>query len=218
MAAIRVPSPAPCYTPPVPPKITPIRPGEQKEPFNDPEWLFELKHDGFRAVAYLDRGRCRFVSRKGYAFPHWPALARWVAENLRAKSAILDGELVCLDEAGKSQFYDLMFRRKPPIYDAFDLLWIDGADRRDRPLLERKALLRSRLPAEPTQILYADHVEEHGVEFFKKVCELDLEGIVAKRKAAPYKASTKWIKIRNPAYSQKEGRREFFDSRRGGTR
>lgn len=110
-----------------------------------------------------------------------------------------------------------MFRRKPPIYYAFDLLWLDGADPHDRPLLERKALLRPRLPAEPTQILYADHVEAHGVEFFHNACEVDLEGIVAKRKTAPYKSTTRWIKVRNPNYSQKEGRRELLDSRRSRT-
>jgi bifunctional non-homologous end joining protein LigD len=198
----------------VPPKITPIRQVEEKQPFDDPEWLFELKHDGFPRLVYLEGGQCRFVSRNDSTFPHWPALSQWLADNLGAKSAILDGELVCLDETGKSQFYDLMLRRKPPVYYAFDLFWLDGADLRDRALVERKALLRSRLPAEPTQILYADHVEKHGVEFFHKVCEMDLEGIVAKRMVAPYKSTTRWGKIRNPNYSQKEGRRELFDSRR----
>jgi len=138
-----------------------------------------------------------------------------VADKFGAKSAILDGELLCLDESGRSQFYDLMFRRKPPVYYAFDLLWVDGADLRDIPLFERKALLRARLSAEPTtQILYAEHVEERGIEFFRNVCEMDLEGIVAKRETAPYKPSTRWIKIKNPNNSQKEGRRGLFDSRR----
>ena len=134
--------------------------------------------------------------------------------HLRAKSAILDGELVCLDEGGKSQFDDLLFRRKPPIYYAFDLLWLQGSDLRDRPLVERKEFLKARLPAEPSQILYADHVERQGTELFRKVCEMDPEGIDAKRESAPYRDGMRWVKIRNPNYSQKEGRRELFDSRR----
>lgn len=90
---------------------------------------------------------------------------------------------------------------------------MDGADLRDRPLVERKELLRARLPAEPNQILFADHVEGRGTELFRRVCEMDLEGIIAKRKAAPYRDGTRWVKIRNPNYSQKEGRKELFESR-----
>ncbi len=93
------------------PSIKPIRPVEEKHPFDDPEWIFELKHDGFRALAYIENGECRLVSRNDYTFPHWPGLGRWLAENLGAESAILDGELVCLDDGGRSQFYDLYSRR-----------------------------------------------------------------------------------------------------------
>jgi bifunctional non-homologous end joining protein LigD len=199
----------------VPPKITPLQPVDQKEPFDNPEWLFELKHDGFRALAYVERGRCRLLSRKDYAFPHWPKLCQRIVENLRAKNAVLDGELVCLDEGGRSIFDDLLFRRKPPIYYAFDILRWNGADLREMSLVQRKEFLKTRLPSEPTtQILYADHVEEKGIELFRKVCEMDLEGIVAKRKNSLYRESTRWLKIRNPSYSQKEGRKELFDSRR----
>ncbi|HSF14461.1 MAG TPA: hypothetical protein VLK65_02785 [Vicinamibacteria bacterium] len=96
------------------PTVKPIRPVEKKLAFNDPEWIFELKHDGFRALAYIENRECRLVSRNGYSFPHWPGLKRWLGENL--SEAVLDGELVCLDEHGRSQFYDLFFRRKEPIY------------------------------------------------------------------------------------------------------
>jgi len=84
---------------------------------------------------------------------------------------------VCLDETGKSRFYDLLYRRTQPIFYAFDLLWWDGSDCRERPLLERKSFLKSSLPAEVTQILYADHVEERGIDLFRKVCEMDLERV-----------------------------------------
>jgi bifunctional non-homologous end joining protein LigD len=198
----------------VPPKITPIRPVDEKEPFDNPEWLFELKHDGFRALAYVERGRCRLVSRNDFKFPHWPKLCAWIAENLRVKNAVLDGELACLDEQGRSQFDDLLFRKKQPIYYAFDLIWWDGADLRDVPLLKRKEYLKSRLPTEPMQILYADHVEDRGIDLFRKVCEMNLEGVVAKRKNSLYREGTRWLKIRNPNYTQKDGRKELFESRR----
>jgi bifunctional non-homologous end joining protein LigD len=160
----------------VPPKIVPLRLIDEKQPFDDPDWLFELKHDGSRALAYIDRRLCRFVSRNDYQFPHWPKLAECIAENVGAKNAVLDGELVCLYDIRRSQFDDLLFRKKPPTYYAFDLLWWDGADLRDVPLLTRKQYLRARLPAEPSRILYTDHVEGRGVEFFRMVCKRDLEG------------------------------------------
>jgi bifunctional non-homologous end joining protein LigD len=198
----------------VPPKIIPIRPVDEKDPFDNPDWLFELKHDGFRALAYVERGRCRLVSRNNYHFPHWPKLCEWIASNLHAKNAVLDGELACLADNGRSIFDDLLFRRRPPIFYVFDVLWWNGADLRDMPLVQRKEFLRTRLPTEPTQILYADYVEGTGVELFRKVCEMDLEGIVAKRMNSLYRDSTRWLKIRNPNYTQKEGRKELFESRR----
>lgn len=124
----------------------------------------------------------------------------------------MDGELVCLDENGRSQFPDLFYRRKEPTYYAFDLLWVNGEDLRERPLLERKAHLQELLPT-AGPMLYADHVLESGVMFYRKICEMDLEGIVAKWKTAPYREKTLWIKVRNPNYSQKEGRSELFEAR-----
>ena len=195
------------------PDIKPVRPVEKKHAFDDPDWIFELKYDGFRALAYVEENGCRFVSRKGYVFRHWPGLEQWFAKNLAVRDAVLDGELVCLDEHGRSHFYDLFFRRKQPVYYAFDLVWLNGEDLRDRPLCERKELLSALIPEQPAPILYADHVAENGVPLFRSVCEMDLEGIVAKRKTAPYRDKTLWIKVRNPHDSQKEGRKELFEAR-----
>ena len=99
-------------------------------------------------------------------------------------------------------------------YYAFDLLWLDGQDLRDRPLLERKAKLRSLVPEKDSRLLYVDHIEASGVVFFERVCEIDLEGIIAKRKKGLYREGTTWYKIKNAAYSQAEGRGELFDRRR----
>ncbi len=100
-------------------------------------------------------------------------------------SAILDGEIVCLDDQGRSQFYDLLFDRCAPHFYAFDLLWLDGEDLRDRPLVESKATLKRLVDG--TSILYLDHIQEQGVALFEQCVKLDLEGIVAKPEASPYR-------------------------------
>ena len=124
---------------------------------------------------------------------------------------------VCLDDQGRSEFYDLMFHRGEPYFYAFDLLWGGGVDLRDLTLLERKARLKEVVPAPPSRLLYLDHVEDQGVELFEMVCKLDLEGIVAKPKQSPYReldGKPLWIKVKNPDYTQAEGRRELFNGRR----
>ena len=88
------------------------------------------------------------VSRKGHAYRRFNDLCDAVAADLEARNAILDGEIVCLDDQGRSRFYDLMFRRRTPYFYVFDLLWLDGEDLRDLSLLERKARL-SRMRCEP---------------------------------------------------------------------
>jgi bifunctional non-homologous end joining protein LigD len=128
------------------------------------------------------------------------------------QNAILDGEVICLDSNGVSQFNELMFRKGKPVFYAFDLLWLDGDDLRSLPLIERKQRLheliqRSRCDA----IIYAQHVEHQGIEFFEEICRRDLEGIVAKRKLGAYKSNgLGWKKIKNPKYSQSKDRQELF--------
>jgi bifunctional non-homologous end joining protein LigD len=130
--------------------------------------------------------------------------------------AVLDGELVVLDADGRSLFYDLLRRRHPPVFVAFDLLFLDGEDLRELPLLERKRRLSALVPEQSSSLLYAQHVIGAGRALFDQVRALDLEGIVAKLAAAPYRRTVPphWIKIKNPAYSQAEGRHEFFETRR----
>ena len=100
---------------------------------------------------------------------------------------MLDGEIVCLDKRGRPQFRDLLFHRAEPCFYAFDLLMCDGKDLRSERLTDRKQELRrlmSKVPA--SRLRYADHVEQHGTALFQRVCEMDLEGIVAKHSLAPY--------------------------------
>ena len=196
------------------PRIEPIIPSLRKEPFDDPDWLFDIKYDGFRALCYLERGCCRLVSRNGNDFRRFDALAAEVAAALRADEAILDGEVIAADATGRPQFYDLLRGRLPPAYVAFDLLWIDGVDLRPKPLSERRAVLRGLLPEGPLVIAEAVSVEGRGCELLELMRGDDLEGIVAKRLADPYGPRARWLKIKNPGYSQAEGRGELFNQGR----
>ena len=133
----------------------------------------------------------------------------------RAKRAVLDGEIVCLDKRGNSQFRDLLFRRGEPRFYAFDLLSCNGEDLRYLPLADRKHRLQGVAPGSGERLLYCDHIEERGEHLFRLACTRDLEGIVAKRKFDPYLPDhTKWLKIRNTGYSQWIGREELFERER----
>jgi ATP-dependent DNA ligase len=104
---------------------------------------------------------------------------------LRAKNAILDGEIVCLDSKGCSQFKELLYRRGRAVLYAFDLVWLNGMDLRPTPLIERKKKLKQLIHRSPcSEIIYAQHVEGEGKLLFEEVCERNLEGMVCKRKAS----------------------------------
>ena len=128
---------------------------------------------------------------------------------------MLDGEIVCLDGKGRTKFNDLLFRRGEPCFFAFDLLFMNGHDMRTAQLAERKHELRrllARLPAD-SRVRYAEHVEGLDTRLFEEVCALDLEGIVAKQKFAPYtfeREISTCYKIRNPRYSQMVGREKLL--------
>ena len=110
--------------------------------------------DGFRAVAYVDGGVCQLVSRNRNPFKTFEPLAQAIAQDFAGRSAILDGEIVRPGPDGRQQFYQLMRRLGPFCFYGFDLLWLDGRDLRDRPLLERKRLLRKLLPRRSRAALY----------------------------------------------------------------
>ena len=109
----------------------------RKAPFDHPDWIFELKYDGFRALACIENRRCRFISRNGRQFSSFSDLERAIETAIAGKT-ILDGELVCVDDEGRSQFEDLLFRRGNPCFFAFDLLMREGQDFRSAALMDRK--------------------------------------------------------------------------------
>jgi bifunctional non-homologous end joining protein LigD len=92
--------------------VRPMRLLRMVQPFDDSEWLFELKIDGFRGLAFIDNARCRLLSRNGHALHQWDTLKREIAASIRCQSAVIDGEIACLDSDGRSNFYALIFRRR----------------------------------------------------------------------------------------------------------
>jgi len=160
------------------------------------DFIHEAKFDGYRVLAYLEEGEVKLLTRGGEDWTtRMPSLQAAVGK-LKAKSAILDGEFVALDEHGVTDFQLLQnaFSGKsqaPLAYYAFDLLYLDGTDLRSLPLLERKAKLEEllgRLPKSQSTLRYSDHTQGNGALFFAEAAKLGLEGVVSKRASAPYRS------------------------------
>jgi bifunctional non-homologous end joining protein LigD len=197
------------------PRVQPILPTLKGQPFNNPAWLYEPKYDGFRGIVYLTRKSCSICSKRGNRFSRFEELRRQICAELPRRELILDGEVVAIDGEGRVSFWDLMRGEGALAYAVFDLLWIDGRDLRDLPLIQRKKRLRRLISGDTRTLLLVPWFEEHGRELLGAAGQLDLEGIVAKRMDHPYAPSTPWYKIKNPFYSQAEGRRELFERRSG---
>jgi bifunctional non-homologous end joining protein LigD len=143
----------------------------------------------------------------------WRDLREQLGRELGEHQAVLAGELVVLDAEGRPQFYDLLRRRRAPVFVAFDLLYLDSEDLRGDPQLERKRRLEALVPrGSPSDPLRTARARR-GRALFEHACALDLEGIVAKLAAAPYRQTqpAHWIKIKNPSDSQGEDRNELFE-------
>jgi bifunctional non-homologous end joining protein LigD len=186
-------------------------------PFDHPDWVFELKLDGFRALAVIRHGRCQLISRNGHAFNSFEQLRKELTAPGDGQT-VIDGEIVCLDRRGRPRFNDLLFHRGDPRFFAFDLLMLDGKDLRTEKLTDRKQELRRLLSkTASSRLTYVDHIEHRGTALFDKVCELDLEGIVAKHSHGPYVIEqhiSTWVKIKNRNYSQSLGRENLFERER----
>jgi len=194
------------------PTISPLPLTRLRDPFDHKDWIFEVKFDGFRAVAYIDDGECRLVSPNGNIFKRFDPLSHALC-TLSVKSAVLDGEIVCLDDKGVSQFNELIFKRGVPYFYSWDLMWLNRKDLRQSPLLERKNRLKDLIMrADNPALLFADHVDEFGRDLFRIICERQLEGIVGKHRDGRYDRTARWIKINNPDYTQSKDRHELFYS------
>lgn len=222
-------------TKPMPAAIHPMLATAVAQPFDDPNWLFEIKWDGYRAVAFIEDGGLRLVSRtQNDLTKQFNELAD-LPNFVKAKQAILDGEVVALDEQGRPSF-SLMQQRTgfrpdkhrlpgrdgvPIMYYAFDLLYLDGVDLRRVDLEQRKRVLRS-IVEDNNIIHFSDHYPEKGRELFEAARQKGLEGIVAKKRNSCYepKRSREWLKIKITTtvdcviagYTDPEGTRQYFGS------
>jgi bifunctional non-homologous end joining protein LigD len=201
--------------------------------FDDPDWLFEIKWDGYRAVAFIEDERVQLVSRSQNDLTAQFSELGGLPQSVRARRAILDGEIVALDNEGRPSF-SLMQQRTgfqpgkrrlprregvPVIYYAFDLLYVDGFDLRRIALESRKQLLQERIENSGV-IHFSDHYAEKGLQLLEAARQRGLEGIVAKKRSSAYqeKRSNDWLKIKITqrqecvvgGYTDPEGSREYF--------
>ena len=193
----------------MPSRVEPMLATLVEQPFSDPNWLFEIKWDGVRAMAWIKDGELKLRSRNNIDITaRYPELAA-LPKRFAGRDAILDGEIVALDARGRGDFQRLQermhvrapaekqIRETPVVYFAFDLIYCDGYDLRDATLLERKELLQRMLHA-TERFRYADHQAEHGKELYELAKDNGLEGIVAKRADSHYVSdrSTSWAKLK----------------------
>lgn len=203
------------------------------QPFSDPEWIFETKWDGVRAICFINKGAARFVSRNQIDMTHqYPELAT-IAEHIKASNAILDGEVVALDQHGVSRFQLLQPRlgrknegeirklaaKSRLAYYAFDLLYLDGHDLTRCSLIDRKATLEKILK-QAKNVRYSDHIIGAGKQLYEELAKIPLEGMIAKRAASIYiqRRSADWLKVKTVqqmevvigGYTQPRKSREYF--------
>ncbi len=195
------------------PDVSPILLTPRRDPFDDPAWVFEPKYDGYCGLLYVTRKGCWMRSKRGNHLKRFDQLCHWVREELPVKEAILDGEVISLDAEGRQNFRDLTGGQGNLHYAAFDALWVNGKDLRGLSLTRRKRALHKVIWAMSTALSQVFTIDERGRDLYAAAERLDLEGIVAKRKADPYGPETVWYKIKNRAYTQAEGRRELFEKR-----
>jgi bifunctional non-homologous end joining protein LigD len=163
------------------------------------DWVFEVKFDGYRALAYVHAGVCKLVSRNGNDLTgRFDEVAKQVVKATRSPNAVLDGEVCRLAASGRSSFSELQQGTGPLVFYAFDLLSLDGERTTGLPLSERKAKLRKLLDARNATVLYSDDFDD-GEALLQAAGERGLEGIVAKRAGSRYvegKRSREWLKIK----------------------
>lgn len=195
------------------------------EPFNREGWLFEIKWDGYRAVASKQKDQIELYSRNDLDFAQKYAP---VAEALRTikHEVIVDGEMVIVDDQGVPHFEWLQSWHKDPHgflhYYIFDILWCNGHDVRGMPLIERKKLLKTVLPKSDV-LRFSDDVKTDGLKLFSQIKKRGLEGVTAKRADSPYREDVRgqdWLKIKTSArqevviggYTEPRGSRKYLGS------
>ena len=183
----------------IPPQLTQL---VDAAPEGD-DWLHEIKFDGYRMHARLDRGSVKLLTRTGLDWTHkYPAIAKAVS-SLDARQAYLDGELCGVFPSGITSFSMIQAASDAGnaaglVYFIFDLLYLDGDALAERPLIERKARLAELLSDVSPPLHYSDYHRGQGSAFHAQACKLELEGIVSKRADAPYAPGNRglWLKVK----------------------
>ena len=168
------------------------------------DWLYEMKYDGYRIVAFIEGSSVRLQSRNDNDYTRrFQSIATALIDWAKGRSMVVDGEMVVVDESGKTDFQALQSYLKNPgtqglTYVIFDLLALDGKDLRGDKLIERKEKLEALMKDAPMNLVYSRHVSDNGRESFKAACSLGMEGIVAKIADSVYSGTRNgdWIKLK----------------------
>jgi bifunctional non-homologous end joining protein LigD len=186
----------------MPEKVKPMLATLVDEPFDDPEWMYEIKWDGYRALSYISNGNVDILSRNNKSFndkyyPIRQLLSRWKF------NAVIDGEIIVLNDKGQSNFSHLQNWRSEAdgelAYYVFDILWYDGFDLTALPLADRRKVLENVLPKDDDRIRLSQVFDVKGSDFFSVAKQMGLEGIIAKKKDSTYSPdirSKEWLKIK----------------------
>jgi bifunctional non-homologous end joining protein LigD len=191
---------------PFPAIVQPMLPTLVKLPFSNPEWLFEPKWDGYRAICFIEKGSVRFVSKNRKSLTQrFPDLQR-ITKSIKGETAILDGEIVALDKKGLPCFAGLrsgkVAKECAIVFYAFDLLYMNGNDLTQKPVAERKRLLKRILPKNETgRVRYTEHIIGDGEGLFRELEKRQLEGMIAKRADSLYVGGRTrvWLKVKTKA-------------------
>jgi bifunctional non-homologous end joining protein LigD len=182
--------------------IEPCLPSPAKAPPSGPDWIHEIKHDGFRIMARRDGTGVRLVSRNGHDFTARFPLAAAPVLALPAHSFLIDGEAIVTDDDGLAVF-DLIRRQRhgaAAVLCTFDLIELEGEDLRRAPIEHRKRQLAKLVRTPHPGIVLNEHYEGDGDIVYQHACKLGCEGIVSKRLGSPYRSgrSPHWVKVKNP--------------------
>ena len=211
---------------PMPVNIEPMLATLVTEPVNEQGWLYEMKWDGYRAVAFIQNGKVDICSRNKKSFnqkfyPLHEVLKQW---NI---NAVVDGEIVVVNELGIPDFSDLQLWRSEAdgqlLYYLFDILWLEGHSVMHLPLEQRKQLLKAIIPAESSHLRFSDILKDNGKEAFRLAKQLHLEGVMAKKSGSVYtigKRTKDWLKIKTEkrqelvigGYTHNEGSNKLFSA------
>jgi bifunctional non-homologous end joining protein LigD len=209
----------------IPKDIKPMKATLVDAPFDDPGWIYEIKWDGYRAVAIVEKGKAELISRNNLPFDQF-APVNELLESWQM-NAVLDGEIVALNEQGNANFGALQNWRNSKnaklAYFVFDILWHDGKLLTGLPLYQRREILKAILPPDNELIRISQAFEVNGVEFFESAKKMKLEGIIAKRSDSLYTSdarSREWLKIKAKrrqevviaGFTKNEGTGKYFSA------